>query len=659
MSSIIISPQLKQCKVGLGNVVDGGSSVRFTVLNSGNISARASNPKSIIVPSPDGGASSLSEAKLQYDEEFADDIEYKNMLLDHAFVNSAYNFIYGSDLGIPEYKQGKYWGSNTVDTKNLISTDDGISLTVKSDGVTTGTDSVPTNLVRHFQNHVMHADQGTSLYHELIFGTMNPYVSGSFEIECILSGNKIASLIYDSNRGYYIRKVDGSEIALSNDAWYTLKIGYVPNDSGNYDLTYEVKESREENGSNLCQEIVFSEQTRCAVNLMLNLNDITSLCYRLHRNCTAGEIFKLNNTRVYEYKQGELLEFGNVKSDAMLLEESMKDFNVQRLPVSSLPDSAPEEWTIVGYGSNSRSQFDYTRDGMYLYTKRAQPNGVSKLIKGFNSVKDGEEVTLSFDMYLNAGTSGVDSTENSTISLESISGDRRLEVINYRPTTGWAELYALNGEKIMDFPWDPTNPIYSNNFKWNQKRITAKLVLSPNEEDPSYYDAVMSFNSKTEELVMLDGTTTLVKKKLISAEDLMKFDIISISDETELNGYNGNNDEKMILGVRNIALKKMGNELSYENGEIVISDSSKHDLSISYTNETGVYRDVLLCVGGYNANGALVNSFIKNYTMKRGDGLLSFDCDTSDDKVKYYKVFTWDGLQTLTPYKSADFIRVK
>ena len=71
------------------------------------------------------------------------------------------------------------------------------------------------------------------------------------------------------------------------------------------------------------------------MNLMLNLNDITSLCYRLHRNCTAGEIFKLNNTRVYEYKQGELLEFGNVKSDAMLLEESMKDFNVQRLPVSS------------------------------------------------------------------------------------------------------------------------------------------------------------------------------------------------------------------------------------------------------------------------------------------------------------------------------------
>jgi len=616
----------------LGNTVDGGSAVHFVVKADGSISGVASN--GIREKKNPIKFKSMSEAKREYDSIYG--ACYKGVILDHNFKGSETTklAVNGGDLQKDvDYQNGKVWGS-VNGTNGILHGGDSMSTIIYSDGTNkTGDLRKKAGGKNRYEN--------VELHHETMFHTLNATVPGTLTITTGVATSTqttvpLGHIVYN-NENYFVQALDGHMTALESNEFYTLDTAIsVDGKTVKYVITKN-------------DEIVDTHS--CSLNSAVDLKSIKEVCYLFETNCGAGNIFKLHNSRLYEYKDGELIKLSNTDYESYVLDESMRAFNVDNVEyLGKSLNNKPEEWSLIGE-TNYSNGFGYMNNGHYLAATKHTPNGEHSLAKGFDKITDGESIELTFHMYLGVYDSFMDSMGYGRISLGSYDRNNELTVAEFKYTpynddvNKAYELRLLDVNNAENYAGKQAIHWGSANV-WRKDRLTVKMTLTPSD-DGTYYDANISVKPRTgsEEI-------TASYPGVLTAEQAKALDTLFISSRTYGGGskYIGYS----MFGVKNLRLRKYGKSM-YAEGAAHLANGENASLGIMYNNITGVYKPSTVVIAGYDETGTLISCEVKNYTMLPGAGSFNFSVNGADT-ISYYKVFLMKDLDTLIPYKGMDVI---
>ncbi len=617
----------KTAAVPLGNTVDGGSSVKFVVGSS--ISGTASNGvREQLEPIE---FNNMSEAKQEYDS--LNTPYYKGVILDRNFKGSETTELVqngGDLLNNSDYQAGKTWGSYSGNTDILYGGDWGSTII--------HTNGTPQSGELRLKAEGTERYSGTKLHHEAMFYTLDADVSGEVIIHTGVSkggdaGNdlNLARIIYKDGK-YTIETMDDQIVELNKDSFYTLDTA-ICGDSVEYTLY-------------LSDEIVYEHSFK--LNSSVVATEYDEVVYLLSANCSEGDIFKLHNARLFEYKDSELIEFSDTDYETYVLDESMKDFDVNSVEYlgTALTD-APENWGIIGK-DNSVSDFVYRKSGAYLSAARSNPNGEHSIVKGFDPISDGESLEFTFNMMYDASSQYYSTGGYAYIGLGSADKSKYINLVSH-------DYDQWNGfsSKFLNLDETKTNISGGTTNEWNKNNLTVTFTLTPSENGGTY-DAYILIEPRTG-----NETREASIPDLFTADEVEQLDTFFLSSATYSYYSNpitgiGNS----ILGVKNLKIRKHGNTI-YAGGEASLASGEHASLGIMYNNVTQVYNTATVIVAGYDEENMLVSCDVKNYTMKPGKGAFDFDIDNETDGAVKYRIYLVDGTNNIMPYKADDVITIK
>ncbi len=446
---------------------------------------------------------------------------------------------------------------------------------------------------------------------------------------------KLAEIIYKDGN-YSVKAIDGHEIALEHSKFYTIDTAIV-DDTVEYSIM-------------LTDEVV--AEYSCALSGEVDTAELTEVCYLFDANCGEDDIFMLHNARVYEYKDGEIIEISDTDYEAYLLDESMKNFDAGSVKYAGTALSeAPSEWTHIG-STASTVGFGYKSDGRYFGAIAHSPSvGEHSIAKGISSLNDGESMEITFEAYIGSYAKWMDATGNGGISIGSHDKSVMLDIarLRYRPFNDDNgrpyELWLLN-------PDNSTTPAakeiigYASVFALDKTDVKFTLIPS---EDGQTYDAKISIKPRTgsEEIIATSPS-------VFTAEQVKKIDIVFLSSYINTGGTKYEN--QMMLGIKDLCVYKYGNTM-YKNGEASLDDGESAALGIMYNNVTSVYKPAAVVIAGFK-DGLMTYCETKDGMINPGEGGFGFNLEVSAEIADYYKVFLLDGSGNLRPYKGEDIINI-
>ena len=613
--------------IPLGNTVDGGSSVKFVVGDT--INATASNGVREQLNTIE--FKNMTEAKKELDS--ITEPYYKGVILDRNFkgVEDSSLVNNGGDLqNNADYQAGMAWGSYSGNTDILHGGDWGSTIIHANGAAQSGEIRLKAEGTERYEN--------TELHHETMFYTLNADVSGELTIHKGISkgGNEendlmLAQIIYKDGE-YTIETWDNQIIELNKNSFYTLDTAVRGNN-----VTYTLY---------LSDEVVYEHSYK--LNSTVDTTEYDEVVYMLGAICDEGDIFKLHNARLFEYKDGELIEFSDTDYETYVLDESMRDFDINSVEyLGTALKEAPENWGIIGKDA-AVSDFVYRKSGAYLSAARSNPNGEHSIVKGFDSISGGESLEFTFNMIYDASAQHYSTGGYAYIGLGSADKTQYINLVSH-------DYDQWNGfsSKLLSLEETKTKIEGGNTNIWNKNNLTVTFTLTPSE-DGGTYDAHILVEPRTG-----DETREASIPDLFTADEVKQLDTFFLSSATynyQSNQIKGTGNS--ILGVKNLKIRKHGSTI-YADGEASLADGEDASLGIMYNNVTQVYKDAEVIVAGYNDNNSLVYCDVKKYTMNPGRGAFDFDIDNQADGAVKYRVFLVEGTDSIIPYKSDDVITIK
>ncbi len=619
----------KEKTVRLGNTADGASSVSFVVGNT--ISGSASNPPR--AQREPIKFANMTEAKREIDS-IAPPV-YKGVILDRNFkgCETTALVINGGDvMADATYLKGLSWGSVNGMGALLAEGDWGASIIRANGNTQTGDIRLKAEGTERYED--------TELHHETMFYTLNPEVAGTGKISAgiskgITDDTTLAEIIYDGG-SYYINTVDGHKMRLEPDNFYSIDVG-ICGDTLEYVLTC----NNEPAGTYSCTKAGMTAAAK----------EADSVFYSFDAHCNEGDIFKLHNARMYEYKEGEIIKFSDTDYDAYLLDESMSELVASEIEyVGKEFTEAPKTWKHAGYSANSAG-FGTRNYGMYFGSLVHQADGEHSIAKGFEPIKAGDTLELTFDSFIMAPTYWMDVTGRGEISLGSYDESIMLDVMQNRyrqyddVTARHRELWLLD---VNNAGTPALNEHINYNSVFAQDRTDVKLTLSPATGGKTY-DAYISVKPRIgEEEIIASYPDVLTNEQIEKIDTLFISSYVANSNSAHIGD--------MSFGVRNVKLLRRGDSVAAD-GAVSLKDGEKATLGIMYDNVTQIHNPASVIVAGYKY-GKVSYCEVKEYMMESDEGGISFTVDASDENVDYYKVFVIDSSGSIRPYKGSDVINI-
>lgn len=478
--------------------------------------------------------------------------------------------------------------------------------------------------------------EDTELHHETMFYTLDSDASGTLTISTGVStaeqqDTKLSDIVYD-NGEYYIKAIDGHVMELDKNKLYTLDTAVI-GDKVVYTIT-------------LSDGVAATHS--CTLTSSIDTQNIEEVSYLFDSSCSEGDILKLHNSRLFEYKDGELIVFSDTDYETYVLDESMKDFDVNSVEyLGTALTEAPKDWGIIGKDS-STADFAYKAYGAYASAARSNPNGEHSLVKGFDPISDGESLEFTFNMLYDAPAQWHSTGGYAYVGLGSADKSKYIKLISH-------DYDQWNGfsSKLLDLDDTETEISGGTTNVWNKNNLTVTFTLTPSA-DGTTYDASISIKPRTGSEIREAHISSA-----FTADEVKQIDTFFLSSCT----YSYESKEitrqgETILGVKNLKLRKYGKTM-YSGGAAKLSPGESASLGIMYNNITGVYRPAIVIIAEYDEHDSLISTKTKECTMNPGKGAFSFNINNANDSIAKYKVFLWNGLNSMTPYKKSDVITIK
>lgn len=613
----------KTITVPLGNTVEGGSLVKFVVGNT--ISGTASN--GIRAKNSPIEYETMTEAKKEIDSIRSP--YYKGVISECNFSGSETNSlsVNGGDLqNNSDYQSGKVWGSINGIGGILKSRDCG-SVIVHSDG---------TNQTGDLRLRAEGKDryEDTELHHETMFYTLSSNASGTLKISTGVAtekqvDTKLADIIYCDGR-YYVETIDGTIIDLDKNKLYTLDTAIV----GNL-VEYKIMSSDS-----------VAATYSCDLPTPINTREMTEVSYLFDSNCGNSDVFKLHCSRLFEYSDGELIEFSDTDYETYVLDETMKNFDMNSVEyLGTSLNEAAENWGAIGK-NNSTDGFAYTKNGQYMSAVRSNPNGEYSLVKSFDSISEGESLEFVFNMIYNAPSQWFNSAGHANIGLGSADKNIYINLVSH----DYSEYKGFH-TTLLELDETTQQIDISKSNVWNKNNLTVKFTLTPTADGTAYdaYIAVMPYTGSEIREARIPAAFT--------ADEAKQINTFFLSSSTEYGENEVTRQGEVILGVKNLKLRKYGKTM-YTSGEASIAPGESASLGIMYNNVTQIDKSATIIVAGYDEQGALVSCKTKESTINPGKGAFGFNIVDETDNIVKYKIFLWGDQTSMIPYKKTDVITI-
>ncbi len=622
-----------KCKVGDKEYVvpfklvkDGENQIIFTSANNG-ISARVSNEPDA-KPTPIEFNDVISATKdyeskngAYYNVEFFN----KNFKGESGIENSS--VLNGGGLNGENYVNGKCFASQSGLNGIIAASSDG--------GVYIKTGEEKNADLRHKLN-LENKPDNTDLVFEFVFDTLNCGANGRLDTSFCLKGENseypLGKLIYN-NGSYIFEANDGENAELEKERQYMIAVS-LKNSDGNYALCYELSD---ENGNTVWNYTDTGEQ-------YTNIDVIDELMINFGSAGGNGDnIFRIWSAGLRGRKDGEILSFGNVKSSAEILNESLRDFDISNVKYmgTSVSDSdtsltSEEGWGLYSQGGGTDA-FRYNVNGHYLYAVRNAPSGKNILQKSFEPIKNGEELTLRYNMYISCPTQWYDSSGSAKIILGSADRSINLPISSFEYDGYHAFWLNLLGEK-NDIDWTGKN-------NYNLVPLTVECRLSPDGDGNYNAHLCISNNYGFKHEVTADDVLT--------AEETQKLSAVFITSKTDFSGTRYN---KNLCGFKNVIVERTARPYeTIENGIRCAADT--YNFEIPYNNVTGQMKDVTLICGLYK-DDRLTETKMLTQTLKSGKGCLTFK-EKNLNNCGYARVFVLKDINSMIALKNSEIIIIE
>lgn len=379
------------------------------------------------------------------------------------------------------------------------------------------------------------------------------------------------------------------------------------------------------------------------------LEDLTALdgesIYFSSAGGSGSEVLRLKNTRVI-YKNGkEIIEFENADYPSVILDESMRNFDV-----SSLGSSSSEEyknggaWAKSSY--DSEAAFEYRNNMHYLWGIRGEALGEQRLSRKFASPADGENLSLEFDFYINAQKELYSSPCYFGISLGSSdkSVSRVIARLNASTSAFKRQLLADSSgtyaENVSVPSWD------SNDINRNDTHISLKLEKN----------ADGGYNAELTVLSEYGKKDVYTAENYLTAAEFEKLDMIFISSRTLKDSAKKDKGLNM-AGIKNIVINKYGmNAEKNSDGLPVFKDGAT--VSVPFKNISGKDFGADITVGAYKNDMLLsADKFSFDISGKK-IGTLTFRLNSKED-AESYKIFMFSDFDNLVPKKESESLIIQ
>lgn len=622
-----------KCKIGdeeytvpFKLVKDGENKITFTAAKNG-ILARVSN-KPDAKPAPiefNDVTSALKDYESKNDAHYNVEFFNKSFKGENGIENSS--VLNGGGLKSEKYINGKCYASETGLDGIIAASDDG--------GVYVKTGGEKTADLRH-RLKIDNKPQDTDIISEFVFDTLDGGANGRFDTAFHLNGESLeydfGKLIY--NDGNYVFEAnDGESVTLERDYKYVLAASLTYS-NGKYLLCYELSDA---NGNVIWNYTDTDTQ-------YTNIGKIDELIINFSSDSGNGDnIFRFWSAGVRCKKDGEILSFDGVKPSTEILNESLYDFDMSAVKYMGTNVSGsnigltPEEGWGLYSQSGGTNAFRYAVNGHYLYAVRNTPSGENILKKSFEPIKNGEELTLKYNMYITCPTQWYDSSGSAKIILGSADRSINLPISSFEYDGYHAFWLNLLKEK-NDVNWDGKND-------YNLTPITVECRLSPDgEENYNAYLCVSNSYGFKHEVTVDD---------VLTAEEVQKLSAVFITSKTDFSGtrYNQN-----LCGFKNITVERTEKPYeALENGIRCADDT--YSFEIPYNNVTGQMKDVTLIFALYKDN-KLTETQILPQTLKNGKNRLTFK-EKNLNNCDYARVFLWKNADCMTALKNSEMIIIE